>query len=80
MKSLLKNALKVWEFRQANKKSLYETGCAVKLREAAVVVESDPVDVKRDKRNRMRATVSRYERYARNIIKNVARGIFPKYD
>lgn len=77
---VLKDALRVWEYRQQNEASLYDTGCALNLCSSYVVKKSDPPDVKRDKRNKMRATVSRYERYARNLIKNVAEGVFPKYD
>jgi len=59
--------------------SLYEVGCKLKLNPSAIHTRRDSAKVKEDKTNSMNATVSRYERYARNIIKNVGQGVFPKY-
>ena len=77
----LKNSLNVFEARQREPRpTLYQIGCELGLRPDYVIVENeDTSEIREQKRNRMNATVSRYYRWANNIKKNVAKGIFPKH-
>ena len=80
----LKTALAVWTQRNppSGRKppSLYTIGAALGLSPESVVNSGDTESEATSKRNVMNATVSRYNRWARNLIDNVALGDFPVFD
>jgi hypothetical protein len=75
----LRLSLEVWERRHKQPRpTLYEIGCQIELCPDQVIRKKDTKDERADKMNVMNATVSRYLRWAKNIKRNVALGIFPK--
>ncbi len=82
----LRISLDAWELRKKmtgpeNKKhvhTLYQIGCLLKVNPSAVIKKNDVATDRLLKKNVMNATVSRYLKWAENIKKNVAKGIFPK--
>lgn len=78
----LRFSLEAWLLRQQKdpKLTLYQIGCLLKVNPSAVIRKKDTAADRLIKKNTMNATVSRYLRWAKNIKKNVAKGLFPKTD
>lgn len=80
----LKKTLAVWDRRHPpaphKRMKLYEIGLELKINPSCRPEPNDDADKKLEKREILTATVSRYERWARHIIKNVGLGVFPKMD
>lgn len=80
--SSLRTILDVWNRRHPRSDTkpptLYSIGVELRLQPESVILRTDEPDIVDVKRNVMNATVSRYERWGRNILVNVAQGLFPK--
>lgn len=77
----LRKTWEVWEMRdQEPRPTLYEIGVALNLNYSAVIKHGDTKAIITEKKNLMNATTSRYLRWAKNIIRNVGKGKFPKTD
>lgn len=76
----LKKSFQVLEMRLSKPKpTLYEVGKALGLNPSAEYADDDLPTEKSEQRNRMNATVSRYERWGKNILNGVLIGKFPVF-
>jgi hypothetical protein len=77
----LEKILAVYKLREKNPKwKLYQIGQELRLNENQMPHRSDSAGMVSDKRRVMTAIVARYLRQAKEIIKNVQKGIFPLYE